>query len=109
MLRAIQLYQVARMRVTHEALFRSPTYRPLCEFFVADLYGPRDVALARQVSLETFVARLRFVVPAWISDGALGLVELQSLSAQLDDRLARTLLAAGCSTGFPREEFEAAY
>lgn len=109
MLEAIQRYQVARMRATHEALFRSPLYGPLCEFFVVDLYGPREAGLARQASLESFVARLRSLVPAWISDGALGLVELQSLSAQLDDRLARALLSAGCSIRFSSEEFEEAY
>ena len=109
MLRAIQRYQVARMRATHEALFRSPVYGRLCEFFVADLYGPRERSLAWQASLESFVARLKSLVPAWISDGALGLVELQSLSAQLDDRLARALFTAGCSIHFSSEEFEAAY
>ena len=109
MLRAIQRYQVARMRATHEALFRSPVHGRLCEFFVADLYGPRERSLAWQASLESFVARLKSLVPAWISDGALGLVELQSLSAQLDDRLARALFTAGCSIHFSSEEFEAAY
>ena len=42
MKRAIQAYQVRRMRATHDGLFRSPEYRPLCEFFLEDLYGPRD-------------------------------------------------------------------
>jgi hypothetical protein len=109
MLRAIQRYQVARMRATHEALFRSPVYGPLCEFFVADLYGPREVGLAREATLRSLGRVLKPVLPAWIFDGAIGLIDLQSLSAQLDDRLARTLFSAGCSSHFSSEEFEAAY
>lgn len=109
LLRAIQRHQVARMRATHQALFRSPVYGPLCEFFVADLYGPREVGLARETTLRSLGRILKPVLPAWIYDGAVGLIDLQSLSAQLDDRLARTLLAAGCSIDFSSEEFEAAY
>jgi hypothetical protein len=109
MRRAIQQYQVARMRATHEALFRSPVYGPLCEFFVADLYGPREVGLAREATLRSLGRLLKPVLPAWIFDGAVGLIDLQSLSARLDDRLARTLLSAGGSIRFSSEAFEAAY
>src|SRR5262245_11956046 len=108
MLRAIQLYQVARMRVTHEALFRSPSYAPLCEFFIVDLYGPRDTG-SRATSLRTLGDLLKPVLPAWVFDGALGLLELHSLSQQLDDRLARMMLARGASTPITPAVFEAAY
>ncbi|MGE0454530.1 MAG: hypothetical protein AB7O37_20220 [Vicinamibacteria bacterium] len=108
-LRAIERYQVARMRSTHEALFRTPGYGPLCEFFVGDLYGPWEGGLSRAGSLAALADVLRPVLPAWIHHGAVGLIELHALSEQLDDRLARTLVAGGCSGAFSPGEFEAAY
>jgi len=110
MVRAIQLYQIARMRVTHEALFRSPSYAPLCEFFVADLYGPRQGDTgSRATALHSLVDILRPALPRWVYDGAIGLIELHSLSEQLDDRLARALVGCGVSAPLAPEAFEAAY
>jgi hypothetical protein len=109
LLRAIQLFQVARMRVTHEALFRTPGYGALCEFFLGDLYGPWEAGASRAVPLNALAAALRPLLPAWIHDGAVGLIELHALSEQLDDRLARTLASRGCSARFSAQEFEAAY
>jgi len=109
MLRAVQLYQVARMRVTHEALFRTPHYRPLCEFFLTDLYGPRDRGASRASALVTLLDVLRPVLPRWIHEGSVGLIELHALSERLDDRLARELVAGGAALLFSVDEFESAY
>jgi hypothetical protein len=109
MLRAVQHYQIARMRRTHEALFQSPSYRPLCEFFLADLYGPREVGSSRAAALHSLVGALRPVLPAWIHDGSLGLIDLHSLSERLDDRLARLLAERGASNLLSTAEFESAY
>ena len=109
MLRAVQNYQIARMRSTHEALFRSPAYRPLCEFFLEDLYGPREIGTSRAGALHSLVAALRPVLPAWIHDGALGLIDLHSLSERLDERLARVLLSRGAPSPLETADFESAY
>jgi len=109
LVRAIQIYQVARMRSTHEVLFGSPRYQPLCEFFLADLYGPREIGSSRAAAVHSLVDMLKPILPGWIHDGGLGLIELHSLSEQLDDRLARTLLSHGGSVGFSKAEFEPAY
>jgi hypothetical protein len=109
MLRAVQQYQIARMRSTHEALFRSPVYGPLCEFFVDDLYGPREAGFSRGVALHSLVVSLRKVLPGWIYEGALGLIDLHSLSEQLDDRLARLLLSRGTPLPLSTADFESAY
>lgn len=109
MLRAVQQYQIARMRGTHEALFQSPAYRPLCEFFLTDLYGPREIGSSRASALHSLVAALRPVLPIWIHDGSLGLIDLHSLSERLDDRLARTLVSRGVPIALSSAEFESAY
>lgn len=109
MLRAVQHYQIARMRSTHEALFASPNYRPLCEFFVEDLYGPRDPGSSRAGALHALVAALRPVLPTWIHDGSLGLIDLHSLSERLDERLARLLVSRAAPHPLSTADFESAY
>ena len=109
MLRAVQHYQIARMRSTHEALFQSPNYRPLCEFFLEDLYGPREIGSSRAGALHALVAALRPVLPSWIHDGSLGLIDLHSLSERLDERLARLLVSRGAPSPLSTADFESAY
>jgi hypothetical protein len=86
MLGAVQRYQRARMRVTHANLLRSPLYRPLCEFFLEDLYGSPDIA-ARAAALSSLTDLVKPVLGHWMYEGAHGLVELQSLSDGLDARI----------------------
>lgn len=109
MLHAVQHFQIERMRVTHEALLHKPGYGQLCEFFLQDLYGSPEVGASRAAALSTLVDVLQRVLPRWIHEGALGLVELYALSEQLDDRVARKLLLRGASTQFSAAELEAAY
>jgi len=109
MLGAVQDYQTARMRLTHEALFQSPIYRPLCEFFLADLYGPREVGSSRGAGLHSLVAALRPVLPGWIYEGSLGLIDLHSLSERLDDRLVRLLVSREAKSPLSTADFESAY
>jgi hypothetical protein len=109
MLRAVQQYQIARMRSTHESLFASAVYGPLCEFFVADLYGPQEADSSRHAALHSLVAALRPVLPVWIYEGSLGLIDLHSLSERLDDRLARLLVSRGARIPLSSEDFESAY
>lgn len=109
MLRAVQLYQVERMRSTHASMIATPTQRPLCEFFLADLYGPREIGSSRAAALRSLVDMLKPILPRWIHDGSIGLIELHALSERVDDRLARMLRSRGRSTSFSTEEFESAY
>lgn len=108
-LRAVQLYQIARMRVTHAELLRSSVHGPLCEFFLRDLYGPHEAGASRAAALHSLAEVLRRLLPGWIYDGATSLIELHALSERLDDRLARMLVSLGASRGFSAAEFEAAY
>jgi hypothetical protein len=109
MLRAVQQYQIARMRSTHEALFQSPVYRPLCEFFLDHLYVPRQAESSSGAALYPLVAVLRPVVPVWIHQGSLGLIDLQTLSERLDDRLARLLVSREAPSPLATPDFESAY
>jgi hypothetical protein len=109
MLRAVQKYQVARMRSTHEALFRSPLHGPLCEFFMEDLYGPKGADAKGITALHSLANVLRPMVPVWIYEGSIGLIDLHSLSDRLDTRLARLLASRGAPIPLSTEAFESAY
>jgi len=109
LVRAVQRYQVARMRRTHEALFQSPCYRPLCEFFITDLYSPREIGHSRAATLHSVADVLGSVVPRWVHDGTIGLIDLHALSERLDDRVARVLVSRGVSGELGAQVFESAY
>ena len=108
MLRAVERFQVGRMRTTHAALFLSPRYRPLCEFLLVDLYGHHEF----RTRAGTFYALghvLRPILGRALYEGCLRLIELQALSERLDDHLVRELMARGATPSFTEEEFEVAY
>jgi hypothetical protein len=108
MLRAVERFQVARMRVTHAALFDSPSYRRLCEFLLVDLYGHHEFR-TRASTFHALGHVLRPILGRSLFEGCLRLIELQALSERLDDRLVRELIARGASPSFVQEEFEEAY
>ena len=108
-LRAVQQYQIARMRSTHAALFQAPVYRPLCEFFLEDLYGPREAGSSHGAALHSLLTAMRPVLPSWIHEGALGLIDLHTHSERLDDRLARLLVSREAAVPLSTSDFESAY
>lgn len=105
---AVERYQSDRMRRTHAGLLAHPVYRPLCEFFLEDLYGIRDFG-ARAETFASLAHVLRPVLGRRIFEGAQDLIELQALSARLDERLARGLEALGATLPLSRPDFEAAF
>jgi hypothetical protein len=108
MLRAVERFQVERMRATHAALFLSPRYRPLCEFLLVDLYGHHEFR-TRATTFYALGHMLRPILGRVLYEGCLRLIELQALSERLDDRVVRELLAHGATPSFTEDEFEQAY
>lgn len=109
MRKALQIFQSARMRKTHEGMLQSPVYGPLCEFFLTDLYGSPHVGVAGVEVFTSLAKVLRGILPGWMYEGAMNVVALHDLSEVLDDRLARALVERGNTPQFQAAEFEAAY
>jgi hypothetical protein len=109
MRKALQAFQIARMRKTHAEMLLSPVYGPLCEFFLNDLYGSPHVGVAGVEVFSSLAKVLRGILPGWMYEGAINVVALHDLSAALDDRLARVLTERGITLEFSPAEFEAAY
>jgi len=87
-------WQAARFERTYADLMASDRYRPAAEYFLSDLYGPRDFS-ERDQELERLLPVLTRILPASaIHTLAVG-VELDLLSESLDLAMVQALLAAG--------------
>lgn len=88
MLREWQAHRLAR---TYADLLADPGYRPACEFFLSDLYAPRDFS-QRDQDLERIHRFLARVLPAQMIQRLTETVELNSLTNTLDNRMLRVLV-----------------
>ena len=87
-------WQAARFEHTYADLMASDRYRPAAEYFLSDLYGPKDFSERDEV-LERLLPVITRILPA-SAIHTLGVgVELDLLSESLDCAMARALLAAG--------------
>jgi hypothetical protein len=90
----LRAWQAARFLRTYADLMASDRYRPAAEFFLSDLYGPKDFS-ERDQELERFLPVITRILPASaIHTLAVG-VELDLLSESLDSAMVQALLAAG--------------
>lgn len=87
-------WQAARFEHTYADLMASDRYRPAAQYFLSDLYGPKDFS-ERDEELERLLPVLTRILPApAIHTLAVG-VELDLLSESLDLAMVQALLAAG--------------
>jgi hypothetical protein len=89
-IRKLQTWQTNRLLVTHDDLWNSERFKPAMQFFVDELYGPRDFS-QRDVEVARAVPKMTKIIPNK------GLISLQSalrlncLSLELDIALAQKL------------------
>jgi hypothetical protein len=87
-------WQAARFERTYADLLASDRYRPAAEYFLSDLYGPKDFSERDEV-LERLLPVITKILPA-SAIHTLGVgVELDLLSESLDCAMVHALLAAG--------------
>jgi len=85
-LRALRAWQARRLARTYEGLRREPRYTAAVEFFLNDLYGPHDFS-RRDQELSRAVAPLRRALPAALLAVLAKAIELDLLTAQLDQAM----------------------
>jgi hypothetical protein len=83
-------------RRTYSDFMASDRYRPAAEFFLSDLYGPKDFS-ERDEELERALPAITKMLPASAIDTIAVAVELDLLSESLDSVMVQALLAAGQS------------
>lgn len=95
-LRAVQRFQVERLRWTYADCAAQPRYKAALEFFVADLYGPH-VHEQRDEGLRKVVDQWARLLPERALHTLNGALELELLSQTLDVTLLDALQGAAPS------------
>jgi hypothetical protein len=84
-------WQAHRLAGTYTDLLADPRYRPACEFFLSDIYAPRDFS-QRDHDLERIHKFLSSIFPAFMIQLLTETVELNTMTNALDNRLLRVLV-----------------
>jgi hypothetical protein len=95
-LRELCLWQTERLAHTYADLRRHPRYEHAIEFFLNDLYGPRDFA-QRDEELARAWRYLKRTLPSPTLRALRQAIELQILTRELDGEMA-SVLAPGAVT-----------
>ncbi len=83
----LQNWQAQRMRKTHQQLLEDEKYRVATEFFLQDIYGGIDLTdIANEA--ERALNKALKILPEKVMVTATYALELNALSAELDERLA---------------------
>jgi len=93
----LRAWQAARFERTYADLMASDRYRPAAEYFLSDLYGPKDFS-ERDQELERFLPAITRILPASAIHTLTVGIELDLLSESLDSAMVQALLAAGQTT-----------
>lgn len=87
---AIKAYQQRRFASTYSDLLASARYGPAANFFLDDLYGPRDFSV-RDAQLARVIPSLVRLFPEQIVDVVRDLAVLHAMSEELDTEMARQM------------------
>lgn len=91
--RAVKQFQHARFVRDYAALLSNPRYGGAARFFLDELYGPADFA-ARDAEFERVVPWMAHVLPDEVMSTIADLIELHSLTEELDQQMAAALSSA---------------
>ena len=102
-------FQSQRLAQTHADLLASPRFGPAAQFFLTDVYGPRDFS-QRDADMQRFYDGVRKVLPERAVAVLADVVNLSALTNELDDRLIHTLVdELGVTDAITLEQYAAAY
>lgn len=101
-------WQAGRLGQTYADLLASERYGKAAEFFLTDLYGPRDFS-RRDQDGERIIAKMRALLPARAMAAIERALHLNRLSHQLDARLAEVLFEEMAVQTITAEHYAEAY
>jgi hypothetical protein len=101
-------WQAARLAGTYADLLASPRHRPAAEFFLSDLYGPKDFR-SRDEELARVVPIMVHVLPAKALMTLLEAVKMDTLSESLDSAMVFALRKLGRNKAIDWPAYVAAY
>lgn len=86
----LQRWQCQRLILSHQDLWRSPRFRPAMEFFVDELYGPKDFS-QRDKDIARVVPKLARILPHKAIDSMEAALHLNCMSFELDYAMLKSL------------------
>lgn len=101
-------WQAARLARSYADLLADPRYRAAAEFFLSDLYGPKDFR-TRDEELARVVPVMVRVLPARALATLLEAVKMDTLSESLDTAMVQALRRAGRGRAIDWPAYVAAY
>lgn len=105
----LRTFQSRRLSQTHADLLTTPRYRPAAEFFLTDVYAPRDFS-QRDADLQRFYEGVRKVLPERAVSILADVVALSTLTDELDGQLSRALVEElGVTNTITPEQYAQAY
>ena len=89
-LQELKAFQSARLTTTYADIASQARYREATDFFLHDLYGPKDFSRRDASMLRILPAMTRMLPKAGVQTAALA-IELEAVSEELDHRVALAL------------------
>lgn len=102
----LRAWQAERLAATYPDLLASPRYHATAEFFLSEIYGPRDLT-RHEASVRKLAPLMEKMLPASGLDTIADAVELNALSESLDAAMTDVLGAGVMQLDGPR--YAAAY
>ncbi|MFA7290643.1 MAG: hypothetical protein WC023_00210 [Rhodocyclaceae bacterium] len=104
----LRVWQAGRLAASYPGLLESPRYGAAAEFFLSDLYGPKDFS-ARDAEVERILPMLVKTLPlSGLSTLALA-IELDALSEDLDAGMVDVLRQRGKASTIDEVAYALAY
>lgn len=104
----LRAWQAARLARTHTDLLASPRYGQAAQFFLSDLYGPKDFS-SRDEEVERILPLLIKMLPASALHTVALAVELDALTEELDSAMVAELCRSGLIEQIGDDAYAAAY
>lgn len=104
----LRVWQAGRLARSYADLLASERYGKAAQFFLADLYGPKDFS-SRDEEVERILPMLLAMLPASALRTIALAVELDALTEVLDAAMVDELRAAGTLGGIDEHAYAAAY
>ncbi len=89
-IRDIQAWQCKRLIVSHQDMYQQKRFKPALEFFVDELYGPKDFR-QRDQDIARIVPKMSKFLPEKALQSLASALHLNALSFELDFNLAKKM------------------
>jgi hypothetical protein len=89
-IRAVQAWQCKRLMTSHKKMYEQSKFKPAVEFFVNELYGPKDFS-QRDKDIARVAPKMAKLLPETALQSLVSALHLNALSFELDFDIAKKL------------------